>query len=98
MQLLPGRPLEAALPGLAARLLDQLLTQPPYELGWLGLLSNADKVGQAVGAHVLWVLRLALQQSTMLSQWWTSVTPWIQKQQLEEAVTASASYAMRHTY
>jgi hypothetical protein len=53
VQLLPGRPLQAALPGLAARLLEQLLREPPYELGWLGGLSSHDKVGQAGSGSVM---------------------------------------------
>lgn len=51
MQLLPGRCLQAALPRLTARLLEQLLTQPPRKLWWLGPLSplsSTDKVRQAV--------------------------------------------------
>jgi hypothetical protein len=44
VHLLPGRPLQAALPGLSGRLLEQLLREPPYELGWLGGLSSTAKV------------------------------------------------------
>jgi hypothetical protein len=45
VHLLPGRPLQAALPALSGRLLEQLLREPPYELGWLAGLSSTDKVG-----------------------------------------------------